>query len=98
MVHHSCDLCGKKIEEQRFVVQLEVYPALTPDDVSAEDEDRDNLTELSDILSNLDETGELELNANAAKSFRYDLCQECQREFRKDPLARHRRRFRFSEN
>ena len=44
-------------------------------------------------------TGELELDDSEPKSFRYDLCSDCHRQFRKDPLALHRPpRMRFSEN
>lgn len=98
MVHYSCDLCGKKIEDQRFVVQVEVFPVMSAEDAALDEADRDNLSELSDIISNLDQTGELELDASDPQAFRFDLCVSCQKSFRKDPLGRHRGRFRFSEN
>lgn len=99
MLHYSCDLCGQKIEEQRFVVRLEVFPTFDPEAITEEDLDRDNLSEISELLSEMELTGELELNNAEPKSFRYDLCPECHRNYTKDPLARHRiGRMRFSEN
>lgn len=99
MLHHSCDLCGMRIKEERFVARLELYPAFDPEAISEKDLESDNLEEISEILANLELTGELELDDKSPKSFHYDLCEECHREFRKDPLGRHRQRhMRFSEN
>lgn len=99
MLHYSCDLCGQKTDERRFIVKLEVYPAHNPDELHEEDLDRDNLAEISELLTEMELTGELHFDDCEPKTFRYDLCPECHREFRKDPLALHRpRRMRFSEN
>lgn len=99
MLHHTCDLCGQTIEEKRFVARLEVYPAFDPDEITEEDLDRDNLSEISEMLADLELTGELNLDSVEPKSFRFDLCQTCCRNYSKDPLARHRTgRMRFSEN
>jgi hypothetical protein len=99
MLHYSCDLCGKQINEERFVARLELYPSFDPEQISEDDLKGDNLEEIAQILNNMETTGELELDDKSPKSFRYDMCEECHREFRKDPLGRHRpRRLRFSEN
>ena len=99
MRHFTCDLCGHLIEEQRFVARLEVYPTCDPEALTEDDLDQDNLTEIAGLLSDMELTGELELEDNEARTYTYDLCANCHREFRKDPLARHRpRRMRFSEN
>jgi len=99
MLHHTCDLCGQKIEEKRFVTRVEVYPAFDPDEITEEDLDRDNLSEISEMLADMELTGELNLDSTEPKSFRFDLCQTCCRNYAKDPLGRHRTgRMRFSEN
>lgn len=99
MLEYKCDLCGVRITEQRFVARLDVYPAYDPDQISPEDLDQDNLTEISELLAEMELTGELELDDCEPKSFRYDLCADCHRQFRKDPLGHQRRpRMRFSEN
>lgn len=99
MLEYKCDLCGVKISEQRFIARLDVYPAYDPDQITQEDLDNDNLTEISELLAEMELTGELELDDCEPKSFRYDLCPDCHRQFRKDPLGLHRPpRMRFSEN
>ncbi len=99
MLHYSCDLCGQRIGERRFVARLEVFPSFDPEQITDEDLDRDNLEEISEILAEMELTGNLELDDVEPRTYRYDLCPTCYREFRKDPLARHRpRRMRFSEN
>ena len=99
MLHYSCDICGHKLDDRRFVVRLEVFPSFDPEEITEEDLERDNLEEIADIISHMDETGELELEQNAAKKFRYDLCPDCRNQFVKDPLALHRpRRLRISDN
>jgi hypothetical protein len=99
MLHHTCDLCGQKIEEKRFVARLEVYPSFDPDEITEEDLDRDNLSEISEMLADMELTGELNLEGAEPKSFRFDLCPTCHRNYSKDPLGRHRTgRMRFSEN
>lgn len=51
MVHYSCDLCKRPLDSQddlRYVVKLEIYAAFDP--LEIDDEDTDNLQELSDLL------------------------------------------------
>ena len=61
MLHHTCDLCGQIIEEKRFVTRVEVYPAFDPDEITEEDLDRDNLSEISEMLADMALTGELKV-------------------------------------
>ena len=99
MIHYSCDICGLKLNDQRFVARIEVYPSFDPDEITDDDLDRDNLDEIAGIIHNMDLTGDLDLTQDAPKSFRYDLCPSCQQQFVKDPLALHRpRRLRMSDN
>ncbi len=99
MIHYSCDICGLRLKDQRFIARIEVYPSFDPDEITQDDLDRDNLDEVAGIINNMDMTGDLDLDQDAPKSFRYDLCESCQQQFVKDPLARHRpRRLRMSDN
>jgi hypothetical protein len=51
------------------------------------------------MLADMALTGDLNLDSAEPKSFRFDLCQTCCRNYAKDPLGRHRTgRMRFSEN
>ena len=81
------------------MVRLEVYPSFDPEAITEADLEQDNLEEISELLAEMDLTGELHLDDCEPRTYRYDLCEDCCREYRKDPLALHRpRRMRFSEN
>lgn len=98
MLHFSCDLCSRPLDEQRFVVRLESYPAFDPERLEEADLDHDHLQEVADVL---DHGGALDgdLEANGAKVFRFDLCPQCYCRFLKDPLGREAvRRLKFSNN
>ena len=98
MLHFSCDLCGQALNDRRYVVKLEVFPAFDPEAVTEEDLDVDHLEEVAHVLDELD--GEAaELEDGNAKAFRFDLCPACHAKFAKDPLGREAlRRLNFSEN
>jgi hypothetical protein len=99
MMHFSCDICGHKLLDRRFVVKMEVYAAFDPEDATDEDQDRDNLDEIADIIGQMAETGDSDVDQNRPHKFRYDLCEDCRDQFVKDPLALHRpRRMRISDN
>lgn len=99
MLHFSCDLCGRQLGEQRFVVKLEVYPAFDPEEIDEEDLDADHLQEISQIIEEMEATGQNDVDDCSSKDFRYDLCPNCHRKFLQDPLGRDAfRRLNFSEN
>ncbi len=99
MLHFSCDLCGKHLDDRRFVVKLEVYPAFDPEEFSEEDLDADHLQEISAILDEMHETGAPATEDFGPKQMRYDLCPDCHCRYLKDPLGRDSlRRLNFSEN
>ena len=98
MLHFSCDLCGQQLDDQRYVVKLEVFPAFDPDELSEDDLDADHLQEVSELLAEMEVTGDSVLD-DGAKNFRFDLCTRCHQKFLKDPLGRDTlRRLNFSEN
>jgi len=99
MLHFTCDLCGKELGDQRFIVKMEVYPGFDPEEVGEEHLDADHLQEISEILQEMEETGKPQLDDCGTKVFRYDLCPRCHKKFLKDPIGRDAlRRLNFSEN
>lgn len=99
MLHFTCDLCGQPLNDQRYVVQLEVFPAFDPDEITEADLDADHLQEVADILRDEELLGSASEQDEDTKEFRYDLCPKCHARFIKDPLASSRtRRMKFSEN
>ncbi|MCY2967639.1 MAG: hypothetical protein NT069_29090 [Planctomycetota bacterium] len=98
MLHFSCDSCGQPLDDQRFVVRLEVFPAFEPAEVSEADLDVDHLQEIAAELTELEFSGD-ELEELHSQTFRYDLCPRCHSQYVKDPLRRDAlRRLNFSEN
>ena len=99
MLHFSCDLCGRHLDDRRFVVKLEVYPAFDPEELDQEDLDVDNLQEVADMIEEMETTGQDKLEDYGSKCFRFDLCPKCRQAFVNDPLGRETlRRLNFSEN
>lgn len=88
MMHCTCDHCGKELrldEEKRYVVKIEITLAEPVGGLTEEDLDEDHLEAVSQILKEAEEDGDLE---EPRRTFRYDLCHDCQRRFVRDPLAK----------
>ncbi len=100
MVHYSCDLCKRPLDPQddlRYVVKLEIYAAFDP--LEIDDEDTDNLQELSDLLERIDDSRSGEVSDEVYQQMRFDLCPECRKRFLKNPLGRKpTEQFDFSKN
>jgi hypothetical protein len=98
MIHYTCDLCHRKLDEdQRFVVKIEMFAALDPLEDDEADEDRDHLAEIQESLERLDDDLQ-EVDESLYQELRFDLCPACRRKFAKDPLGRELLKFDFSKN
>lgn len=100
MLHFSCDLCGQRLDDQRFVVKLEVYPAFDPEDFDEDDLDADHLEQIAEAIQEMEAEGKASSDDECGpKHFRYDLCRDCHARYVKDPLGREAfRRLNFSKN
>lgn len=99
MLHFSCDLCGSQLDDRRFVVQLEVYPAFDPDQLTPADLDDDHLEQIADQLASKDSGDALNAENCETKKLRFDLCPRCHHRFLRDPLGREAaRRLSYSKN
>ena len=99
MLHFSCDLCGCQLDDRRFVVKLEAFPAFDPDQLSAEDLDADHLAQVTEELAATTPAEASAVNECETRNFRFDLCPRCHRKFLRDPLGRDAaRRLTFSKN
>lgn len=96
MLHFSCDLCGCRLDDRRFVVKLEAFPAFDPDQLEPADLDADHLAEVAQQIESNDTSNEEDCGT---KTLRFDLCPRCHRKFLHDPLGRDAaRRLTFSKN
>lgn len=102
MIHYSCDACGCDLDPKsdlRYVVKMEVYAAFDPAVTDEEEDDRDHLEEIQDILERLEDADDPQIGEDVYQQLRFDLCPECRKRFMKNPLARETAKaFGFSAN
>ena len=88
MIHYSCDLCGKRIRDERFTVKVEVAAATDPEHLTDADLEEDHLQQIAAELSLLDSTAEFTIPETGPKEFAFDLCSGCCQTYMKSPLGR----------
>jgi len=102
MIRYSCDLCKRKLDPKndlRYVVKMEVYAAFDPAAVDNDDEDRDHLEEIQDILERMEDMPGDEIGDEVYQQLRFDLCPECRKKFIRNPLGHETAKaFGFSAN
>ncbi len=102
MIHVTCDHCGKVIrpnQDRHYIVKLEVFAAHEPGGLTEEDLDADHLEAVSEMLCEMEETGEVESPPAGTQERRYDLCSGCRERFLLNPLGKEQaQKFDFSEN
>jgi hypothetical protein len=102
MIRYSCDLCKRDLdreEDLRYVVKMEVYAAFDATAGGEEDDDRDHLQEIQDILEGMEDVENDQIGEDVYQQLRFDLCPECRKKFLKNPLGREViKAFGFSEN
>ncbi|MFO0808174.1 MAG: hypothetical protein U0746_06090 [Gemmataceae bacterium] len=103
MLRYTCDVCGKELrsgDDSRYVVEMEVYAAHDPAELTEADLEQDHMDEISQMLQDMEDAGtEPDEPAPAFKKMRYDLCPSCHKRFLRDPLNKEAtQKFHFSEN
>lgn len=91
MIRYTCDFCGRDLEaagDLRYVVKMEVYAAFDPIDNGEDEDDRDHLQEIQDILERIEDSDDEHLGEDVYQQLRFDLCPECRKRFVKSPLGR----------
>jgi len=102
MIRYCCDLCKRDLDpdrDLRYVVKVEIYAAFDPTVADEDEDDRDHLQEIQDILERLGDAEGEQVDDEVYKELRFDLCAECRRKFVKNPLGRETAKvLDFSEN
>ena len=101
MIRFFCDMCKRDIdprEDLRYVVKVEIFAAFDP--LAIEEEDRDHLQEIQDILERAEDAESDQIGDDVYQQLRFDLCPECRSRFLKNPLGREsaKKILNFSEN
>ena len=90
MIQYSCDICKRDLDpdqDLRYVVKMEVFAAFDPA-AADDDDDRDHLQEIQDILERMEDAESDQIGEDVFQQLRFDLCPECRKRFLRDPLGR----------
>ncbi len=100
MIHYTCDLCAGDLQgDQRYVVNMDVFAAQDPAELTEDDLDEDHMEEVSQQIQEMEENAEEPDLSPTTKQFRYDLCCACHKRFLRDPLGRElSKKVSFSKN
>ena len=78
---------------------MEIYAAFDPTAVDEDDDDRDHLQEIQEILERLGDAESDQIGEDVYQRMRFDLCPECRKKFLTNPLGRESAKIlNFSEN
>ncbi|MFT5525997.1 MAG: hypothetical protein ACI9G1_002404 [Pirellulaceae bacterium] len=89
MLHFTCDRCHRQLDPKddlRYVVRIETYAALGTSEFGEDDDDRDHLREIQEVLERIDEDGEIS-SGDLHQRQRFDLCSDCHNKFMRNPVG-----------
>ena len=102
MIRYICDVCRRELDAKddlRYVVKMEVYAAFDPMAADDDNDDRNHLQEIQDILERLEDAESDQIGDDVYQQLRFDLCPECRKKFLDNPLGREVvKMFGFSQN
>ena len=90
MIHYTCDLCKRELDPKddlRYVVKIEIAAAFDPVAGDDEDDDRDHLEEIQDLLEHMEDAQGSHIGEDVYQELRFDLCPECRKRYLKTPLG-----------
>ena len=94
MIHFTCDRCNRVIDleqELRYVVRMEIEAVMDPIHEEEPQDDRDHLLEIDEILERVECATDDSVSDDIYHKRRYDLCPQCYRKFKANPLAREKK-------
>lgn len=84
MIPLTCDVCGKTLlldEEVRYIVNIEVFAAYDPMEITDADLKRDLEKELRDLVKRMETMDPEKAQDSVYRRFRFHLCPACQKEY-----------------
>jgi len=82
-------MCGKLLlvdEDTRYVVEILVYAAYDPMEITRDDLAKDHLAEIRALVAELSKRDPQELEDEVSKCLRFNLCPACQKKYIANPL------------
>ncbi|MGC8738021.1 MAG: hypothetical protein ACP5UA_05155 [Candidatus Hydrogenedens sp.] len=89
MNFYKCDACGRdlKKEELRYRVRIEVSAIYEQNEIHLSDLIRNHQQEILRLIKKMEDMSADELEEQIYKSFEFDLCPSCHREYMKKPIT-----------
>ncbi len=90
MIDLTCDRCGKTLllgEDVRYIVNIQVFAAYDPMELTADDLARDHRAELEALVEKLKRMDPEEAQDSVYRDFTFQLCPACRKAYLKDPLG-----------
>lgn len=89
MIRFECDKCGVSLQAndaQRYIVKMEIFAAAGHIDLDSESINHSQ-SQLKDVLDKLATADPNEVEDQTYRSFRFDLCNSCRKNFIQTPLG-----------
>jgi len=87
---HRCDLCGKEIVRNRYVLRIASYAAWEGLEIGLLDLTRDFRKEMEDLLEKIKRKRGERLEKDICVGFEFVLCKKCRDNYIRDPLGKKR--------
>jgi DNA-binding GntR family transcriptional regulator len=78
-------------EDVRYVVRIQVFAAADPMELTEEDLKKDLRKALRELIARMEHMDPEKAQDQVYRSFHFELCPACQKEYLKDPLRMKRR-------
>jgi hypothetical protein len=87
-MEYRCELCGKKIVRNRYLVRIASYAAYDGLEIGLLDLTRNFKREIKDLLKKIEKKGRKKLEKDICVGFEFVLCKKCRDSYIKDPLGK----------
>ena len=89
-MEYRCELCGKKIARNRYLVKIASYAAYEGLEIGLLDLTRDFRKEIRNLLKKIKNKSGKKLEKDICVGFEFFLCKKCRDNYISDPLGKKR--------
>ena len=87
-MEYRCELCGKKIVRNRYLVRIASYAAYDGLEIGLLDLTRNFEREIKDLLKKIEKRRKKRLEKDIYVGFEFVLCKKCRDNYVRDPLGK----------
>ena len=89
-MQYRCELCGKKIARNRYLVRIASYAAYDGLEIGLLDLTRDFEKEIKNLLKKIEKKRGKKLEKDVCVGLEFVLCKKCRDDYLRDPLGKGR--------